>query len=178
MLSKIKPTLVLTLICIIVSALLIITYNATYVDTTGVITDSLKTGLTEIYGDGEYEMLKLEDGSVLTYEGVTSVIKNERNQVAFEITADGYAKGGIHVLIGVSDKGIEGISFIELGETPGLGSKIKDNSDFVSQFIGINSDDYSFTPITGATYSSKGMKAAVKTALDTYRNHKGEIINE
>ncbi|MDO5560277.1 MAG: FMN-binding protein [Oscillospiraceae bacterium] len=123
-------------------------------------------------------MLKNPDGTVLTYDGITSVIKNERGQVAFEVITDGYAKGGIHVLIGVSDNGVDGISFIELGETPGLGSKVKEKPEFAQQFIGVNSDNYSFTAITGATYSSKGMKKAVDTAVSAYQNHKGEIINE
>ncbi len=178
MFSKIKPPLVLTVICTLISALLIVVYNATYVDTTGVITDSLKKGLEEIYGSGNYSMLKKDDGSVLTYDGVTSVIVDDRKNVSFEIITDGYAKNGIHILVGVSDDGVMGISFIELGETPGLGSKVKDDSNFIKQFIGVNSDEYDFTAITGATFSSKGMKSAVKTALDTYKEHKEEIINE
>lgn len=179
MLKKIMPPLVLTVICTLISALLIVVYNATYVDTTGVITDSLKKGLEEIYdGSGEYTMLKNDDGSVLTYEGVTSVIVDDQKNVYFEIITDGYAKNGIHILVGVSDDGVTGVSFIELGETPGLGSKVKDDSNFIKQFIGVNSDEYEFTAITGATFSSKGMKSAVKTALDTYKQHKEEIINE
>ena len=50
MLKKIVPSAVLTIICIIVSVLLIVVYNLTYVDTTGVITDELNKGLTELYG--------------------------------------------------------------------------------------------------------------------------------
>ena len=106
------------------------------------------------------------------------MIKSDNNKVAFEIIADGYSKEGIHVLIGVSDDGIDGISFIELKETPGLGSKIKDDESFIKQFIGVNSDEYEFSAITGATFSSKGMKKAVETALSAYKNHKEEIINE
>ena len=178
MFSRIKRRFALTIICTIISALLIITYNATYVDTTGVITNSLKKGINEIYGDGQYEIIKNSDGTVLTYDGITSVIKSDNNKVAFEIIADGYSKEGIHVLIGVSDDGIDGISFIELKETPGLGSKIKDDESFIKQFIGVNSDEYEFSAITGATFSSKGMKKAVETALSAYKNHKEEIINE
>ena len=152
MLSKIKPPLVLTLICTVISAALIFVYNATYVDTTGIITDSLKEGLTEIYGEAEYTMLKNEDGTVLTYDGITSVIVNDKKQVSFEVIADGYAKKGIHVLVGVSDNGVEGISFIELGETPGLGTKVRDDSDFVKQFLGVKNDEYEFSAVTGATF--------------------------
>lgn len=178
MLNKIKPPLVLTLICTIISALLILVHNATYVDTTGVITDELRTGLREIYGMTNYKMLKNEDGSVLTFDGITSVITSENGQIAFEVIADGYAKNGIHILVGVSDNGVEGVSFVELGETPGLGSKVKDDTDFVKQFIGAKNDEYEFSAITGATFSSKGMKNAVNTALKTYQEHKEEIISE
>ena len=40
--EKIMPPLVLTLICVITSALLVAAYNITYVDTTGVITNWLR----------------------------------------------------------------------------------------------------------------------------------------
>ena len=41
-LKKIKPVLVLSIICTLICALLIVTYNLTYVDTSGVLTDNLK----------------------------------------------------------------------------------------------------------------------------------------
>lgn len=178
MLSNIKGPLVLTIICTIVSALLITVYNATYVDTTGVITDALQTGLEEIYGEGSYTMLRNDDGSVLEYEGITSVIVNDKNQISFEVTVSGYAKDGIHVLIGISDNGVEGISFIDLGETPNLGTKIKDDPSFIQQFFGVSDDKYEFSAITGATYSSKGMKKAVDTAVSAYNEHREELISE
>lgn len=176
MLKKIAPPAVLTIICTVASALLIMVYNLTYVDTTGIITDELKAGLTELYGEKEYTMLKNEDGTVMTFEGVNSVIVSSDNDVAFEVIANGYAKGGIHVLVGVSDNGVEGISFINLGETPGLGTKIRDDKNFVKQFIGINSSDYEFSALTGATFSSKGLKSAADTALKTYQEHKEDIL--
>ena len=75
--EKIMPPLVLTLICVITSALLVAAYNITYVDTTGVITDELASGLTEIYGGSDgFDMLMNDDGTVKTYDGVTSVITN------------------------------------------------------------------------------------------------------
>jgi electron transport complex protein RnfG len=176
--EKIKPPLVLTIICTIISALLIIVYNMTYVDTTGIITEDLAKGLDSIYGEGNYNMLLNDDGTVLTYEGVTSVITNEKNQVSFEITTDSYAKNGIHVLIGVSDNGIEGISFIELLETPDLGTKVRDDKDFAKQFIGINSNEFVPDTITGATFSSKGVKKAVDTALAAYSVYKEDHASE
>lgn len=176
--DKIMPPLVLTLICVITSALLVAAYNVTYVDTTGIITDKLSAGLTEIYGsDSGFQMLKNGDGTVKTYEGVSSVISDGKN-TAFEITADGYSKGGLHLLIGFDENGeICGISILTIGETPGLGTKVQDKT-FLDKFKGISSADYSVDNITGATYSSKGMKSAVNTALDAYSLMKGEDSDE
>lgn len=180
MLEKIKAPLVLMLICGIICGLLIVAYEATYVDTTGVITDGLQEGLNDIYGESnaEYKMLKNEDGTVKTYDGITSIIVNNNGQVAFEIIADGYVKGGLHTLVGIDENGkLQKISIIAISETQGLGTKVKDKS-FLDQFVGINSDDYKIDSITGATYSSKGIKKAVDTAINAYNEHKEEILGE
>lgn len=139
--EKIKPPLVLTLICLITCGLLVTAYEATYTDTTGVITDKLTAGLTELYGSADgFEMLKNDDGTVLTYEGVTSVLFDGEN-TAFEITADGYSTGGLHVLVGVNSGGaVSGVSIMTIGETPGLGTKVQ-NPDFLGQFEGVRYED-------------------------------------
>ncbi|MCM1023158.1 MAG: FMN-binding protein [Prevotella sp.] len=139
--EKIKPPLVLTLICIITCGLLVAAYEATYVDTTGVITDKLTAGLTEVYGSADgFEMLKNGDGTVVTCEGVTSVLWDGEN-AAFEITADGYSTGGLHVLVGVDKSGaVSGVSIMTIGETPGLGTKVQ-NQDFLNQFKGVRYRD-------------------------------------
>ena len=136
--EKIKPPLVLTLICLITCGLLVAAYEATYVDTTGIITEKLQTGLTEVYGHFEdFEMLLNDDGTVMTYDGVTSVLSDGK-YTAFEINADGYSKGGLHVLVGLDESGaVKGVSIMTIGETPGLGTKVQD-SGFLSQFNGVN----------------------------------------
>lgn len=135
--EKIKPPLVLTLICLITCGLLVAAYEATYVDNTGVITEKLQTGLTEVYGKFEdFEMLLNDDGTVLTYDGVTSVLYDGTN-TAFEITADGYSTGGLHVLVGLDENGsVKGVSIMTIGETPGLGTKVQD-AGFLGQFSGV-----------------------------------------
>lgn len=173
--EKVMPPLVLTLICAISVALLVIAYNATYVDTTGVITDKLSGGLSEIYGTSDgFSMLMNDDGTVKTYDGVTSVIADENGNVSFEVTADGYSKGGLHLLIGFDSSGaVCGISVLTIGETPGLGTKVQD-PDYLAGYKGINTPDFETHVITGATFSSKGMKAAVTAAVNAYDSMKGE----
>lgn len=135
--EKIKPPLVLTLICLITCGLLVAAYEATYVDNTGIITDKLQTGLTEVYGKFEdFEMLLNDDGTVRTYDGVTSILSDGK-YTAFEITADGYSKGGLHVLVGLDENGaVKGVSIMTIGETPGLGTKVQD-AGFLGQFSGV-----------------------------------------
>ena len=141
--DKIKPPLVLTLICIIACGLLVAAYEATYVDTSGIITDKLSAGLTELYGSADgFEMLKNTDGTVLTYEGVDSVLSDGTN-TAFEITADGYSSGGLHLLIGVAQNGtVQGVSIIDISDTPGIGTRVQ-NESFLSQFKGVSLDSIS-----------------------------------
>lgn len=179
MLENIKPPVVLALICAVISALLIAAYNATYVDTTGVITDKMQECLDNIYGENTYKMAFNEDGSLMTFEdmGISSVIYNENGDIAFEVVSDGYSKAGIDIIIGMDSEGaVKGIEFVSLKETPGLGTKVNDDG-FIGQFIGKNSSDFDIQTITGATFSSKGMKKAVANAVDTYNNNREEIMN-
>ena len=139
--EKIKPSLVLTLICLIACALLVAAYEATYVDNTGVITDKMMTCLEDIFGTSEGFSMKLnEDGSVYAPEGVTSVLTDENGNTAFEITADGYSSGGLHVMVGMSSDGaVTGVSILSIGETPGVGTRVQEDS-FLGQFEGLTYD--------------------------------------
>ena len=79
MISKIKPVIVLSLIMTIVSALLIVTYNLTYVDTSGILTDELKAKCVFLMGDGEYEIVtdwKSEGYNIEKPENIEKLIKN------------------------------------------------------------------------------------------------------
>ncbi len=181
--NSIMPPLVLTIICVVVSGLLAIAYNKTYVDTTGVMTDSLKEGCEEIFGEGDYEILLEADTETKTpvtfdTEGVVSVITDGKDKCLVEIEEDGYSKGGLHLLIGINTEGeIEGIYFLEIGETPGVGTKVQESS-FLDQFKGFSTetDVDAIDNVTSATFSSKGMKSACTKAVNLYSQHKEEIF--
>ena len=177
--EKLMPPVVLTLVCIIVSALLVFAYNKTYIDTTGVMTEQLSNSCKSIFGNGEYRILleKNTDKKVpLTFgvQGVKAVITDGKEKCLIELEQDGYAKGGLHVLIGFDKEGkLCGVGFLDMGETPGLGTKVRDQKSFTEQFIGLTEKTEDFEPITGATFSSKGMKAAIDKALDAYNDQLG-----
>jgi electron transport complex protein RnfG len=178
------PPIVLTVICVIVSALLVFAYNFTYVDTTGVMTEQLSAGCEEVFGSGEYHIL-LEKGTekktpvTFGIDGVKAVITDGRDKCLIELEQDGYAKDGLHLLIGIGTDGrIKGISFLSIGETPGVGTKVQQES-FLSQLTGYgtDTDDASIDGVTAATFSSKGMKHAVDTALTVYNDNKEAILD-
>lgn len=188
----IKPTLVLVIITTAISALLIFTYRSTYKDTSGVVTDQLQKCCEEIMGEGEYEIVPdwLEAGYAIEKpDNVTNLVRKSDGTIAFEIITKGYATDGLHLLIAMNDDGtVKGISFVAIGETPGLGTKVQDGA-FTSQFIGngnvklagnggglykpssSGTDDAGaaeITAITSATFSSKGVINAVNIAVDVF----------
>ena len=179
--EKIMPSLVLCLICSLVCLLLVGAYELTYVDNTGVMTDELKAGCKEVFGSDDFEILKDADGNVVEFEGVTAAIVNkETKQCLFEIYEDGYSKDGIHVLVGMDENGaVAGVTFITCGETPGLGTKVNDKN-YLAKFIGADNEAAvnSVDKVTGASYSSKGIKAAITTAVNTYSENREAIFGE
>lgn len=185
------PPIVLMIISFVVCGLLVGTYKLTYKDTTGVMTDDLKAGCEAVFPDSDGEDYKIlldsskAEKTPLTFgnKNVNSIIlSNDKENCLIEATTDGYAKGGIHILVGINKDGkLAGTEFISCGETPGLGTKLRNQkSIFSDKFIGFTADDNidSVDNVTGATYSSKGMKEAIKIALEVYSSNKEAILSE
>ncbi len=182
MISKIKPVLVLSLIMTIVSALLIVTYNLTYVDTSGILTDELKEKCVFLMGEGEYEIVtdwKAEGYAIEKPDEIQKLVKKSDGTVAFQIVADGYNKDGLDLLIAMNNDGsVMGVTIVSISETPGLGTKVDDVA-FLDRFTGVDSEvtivkkapssENEIEAVTGATYSSKGVAEAVNTAVSVYK---------
>ena len=166
--EKILPSLVLTIIAVIVCGALVLANELTKDKVEAAQKEKISSALSETFGDAAYtELDKAIDGIDKTYSG-------DNGTTIFEITQDGYAKGGLHVLIGFDKEGkLCGVGFLDMGETPGLGTKVRDQKSFTEQFIGLTEKTEDFEPITGATFSSKGMKAAIDKALDAYNDQLG-----
>lgn len=156
----ITPTLVLMIICIIISGALVFVNQVTKDAIEETNRKTLNETLVSAFGEGEYTETDK------AYEGVDSIINGEDDLVVYEITTDGYNSGGIHVLVGIKDGEVTGVSFISCGETPGLGTKVNDEG-YLKNYNGITSkDEVSKTDaVTGATFSSNGLKTAVRLAL-------------
>ncbi len=177
-----KPVIVLSVICTLICALLIVTYNLTYVDTSGVITDDLMAACKQLDGDASFALVTDRTAAGLDgeeFKDITKIIKNETDGTfLFEIVVDGYSSDGIDAVISLDKNGaVKGISIIALAETPGLGTKINDEA-FLSRFTGASGSveivkneptaDNQVQAITGSTLSSRGMAKAVNLALSAY----------
>ncbi|MBM6859315.1 FMN-binding protein [Clostridium saudiense] len=163
--SILRPTLVLGLITLVVSALLVLTYNITGVGVAGpAISDEMLAMAAEVLPGGE----GFEDAGVGSSATVPAVIKTS-NDAGYVINAIGKGYGGdMSVLVGLDNDGkITGVKVYEMAETPGIGTKVTDDAAFLSTFIGKDSVDGS-DAVAGATFSSKGLNEAITNAFDAF----------
>lgn len=178
--DKILPTIVLTIICTAAALLLVLAHEVTKDSIAKQKELKFSKTVEQLFGDrspaGDCEIKTLDNN--FGCDEIKNIAVTSDGRIAVEIVADGYAKGGIDVLIGFDKSGaVSGIEFVALGETPGLGSKVRDEEWFRKQFIGVTDDSYDFDAISGATFSSKGMKRTVDTALKVYNENKEAILN-
>ncbi len=161
--KKALPSLVLTLVCAVVCGLLAVVNAVTKDKIAQAEADKLQDSLTTIFGEGRYTALETIPES--EHCTITAVYESEDGILIFDITADGYAKDGIRALIGVNpDESVHRVGIVSLGETPGVGSKINDEG-YLSGFAGIAGFKEAHDVISGATYSSNGLRQAVDAAL-------------
>ena len=182
--EKIKPALILAAIAAIVSALCIITYNVTYVDTSGILTEKQAAAAVSIYGGSAqvYSVVPAEQWSALfaadeQLSRVTKIIRKSDGSLAFEVVVKGY-KEGFDLLVGVKDGAVAGVAAVSTGEeTKDLGTKAA-APEYLERFSGLSGkvtivknepkNDGEIQAVTGATYSSKGVANAVNIALGAY----------
>lgn len=182
MMKYIKPVIVLSLITTIVSALLIVTYNLTYVDTSGIITDELMEKCVYLMGEGDYSIVtdwKADGYAIDKPENVQKLIRKSDGTIAFQIVTSGYNKNGLDLLIAMNPDGtIKGATIVSISETPGLGTKV-DDPGFLGRFVDLGetvtivknspANEYEIEAAAGATYSSKGVASAINIAISTYK---------
>ncbi len=113
--------------------------------------------------------------------------EKKKIRVAFETTGKGFGGDiGVMVAFNTENDEILGVDVTTHSETPGLGSRAKTDPSFSEQFKGmgldgnfaIKADDGDVDALSMATYTSRGVSAAVQKAVDIYRRLKDEIIRE
>ncbi len=101
--------------------------------------------------------------------------------VAFETSAKGYG-GPIGVMVGVdvASQKLTGVAVVSHSETPGLGSRTKDDPKFAQSFVGkeltkdLTKSD--IDALSGATISTNAVVAAVNQARQLFGQHKDKMV--
>ena len=175
----------LFLICIVAGGILGIVYNATK-DPIAAAENAKRTAAIKNVLP-EFNTLKtvnvksaMEDAEIpfhLAYDADNNFIG-----AAVETFTNKGFSGNISLMVGIlADGTVKNISVLQHAETPGLGSKMEEET-FKGQFCDKNPASFNFSvkkdggdvdAITAATISSRAFCDAVNRALSTFENNKG-----
>lgn len=164
----VAPILVLTLICLLCSAILAFTNNVTapiIEETEASIAAAARKDVLPEADDFTELSVELGEDSF-----VTAVYKaNNGAGYVFMITCDGYGgKGTMNLICGIGADGkLVGTKTLSHKETAGLGSKTADD-DFRGQFVGQDASLSGVDTITGATFSSNYYIEGIRSAFAAF----------
>lgn len=168
--KTIRPVVVLVLICMVAGALLGVVHD---------VTAPIAEANAEQKAHETYRAL-VPDAKEFTkvacsVEGCTAALEAldaAGDVVAYVIVAQSKGYGGqVPIAVAFGPKGtVKGITAMSNDETPGLGTRIADES-YIGQYVGlaaapIAADDIDL--ISGATISSKAALAAYNIAVEAY----------
>ncbi len=165
------PTVVLAVICLVITACLAATYEVTQpiIDENNRKAAEASRALVLSEADGFEEVTGSFSENVVDVYSATNGAG-----YAITATAKGYDSDPLKVMVGIKADGtVERINILANSETPGLGSKVSEES-FTNQIIGMDSNMEGYQMIAGATKSSNAVKKAVQTAFEVYDMVKGE----
>jgi electron transport complex protein RnfG len=132
------------------------------------------------------DRFKLPDGKV-ERSFFVGVFDGKPNTVALESSGKGYGGDiGVIVAVNLENDQIVGVGVTTHSETPGVGSRAKDDPSFSEQFKGLSikdpfkvkADGGQIDAVSGATISSRGVCGAVVTSADIYMRLKSEIMDK
>jgi len=168
----VAPIAVLVIICVVMSALLALTNDAT-----APIIEEAERKANEA---ARLEVLPAADSfEKLEADGLPAEVKEVYKAAngagyTFSIIAEGYGgKGTLKMAVGIDADGkITGTKVLDQSETPGLGAKIVTDANFYGQFPGKDaayvSDIKNIDTISGATRSSNFYRLALTYAFEAY----------
>ena len=181
-----KPTLVLLVICVVISGLLAVTYRVTYVPPLTKPADivaAMSADYSEVLpGSAEYTLIYRDSGYEKMDSGKVVEAASCSSGYIFTVHSQGqYDSDPIRVMVGVGNDGtVSGIKILRISETPGLGLKTK-SENWLSQVMGGSAFSLDgsvgsrIDGVTSATKSSKAVVNAVNCAMDEYARLTAEV---
>ena len=160
---------VLTLICSVV-ALMLAVVNMVTKDTIEENTTKEKIeAVSRIFG--EISGTKVDESGE---HEVILVYSNEK-YTGYVVTVKPQGYGGeIEMLVGINrDHTVKGVEIINMSETPGVGSRVKSDPNFLPQFTGKSGEltvGENVDGISGASISSRAVTAGINEALSVVVN--------
>ena len=167
----VMPIAVLTIICLVITALLALTNSATAPVITKAAAERAEAARTEIIPQADgFELVEAE--------GLPSAVKevyrttNDCGYI-FMLTTMGYG-GEMDLILGMDNEGkIIDVKTLKHSETKGMGSKTTEEP-FRSQFTGKDKELEGVSAISGATISSNAYLGAVADAFAAFEIVTGE----
>ena len=161
--KTVVPALILTVICFVAVALLVLTNLLTATRIEEAKRRATASAAESVLPDARLEELNLE--GIRGYIGYGS--GGETVGYVFINSAKGYG-GDVTAIVGVSADGkITGVSVTAADETPGLGANVSKDK-FTSQFVGKDTAD-GYDAVSGATYSSEAARESIDKALENFK---------
>jgi len=168
----VKPILVLTIICLIITAALAFTNEKTAPIIVQAEKAKAEAAQKEVLPEADsFKLMKLSG----LPSAVTEVYKAENGAgYVLMITTKGYG-GDMKIICGMDSNGlIVDCKTLSQSETQGLGTKTT-QPEFRNQFVGKDSSLAGVETISGATISSKAYIGAIKDAFAAYEIAKGAV---
>ncbi len=147
---------------------------------TGPALDKLFKGSENVPKEDKF---KIQDGKN-EIDVFVAEFDGKRNMAAFESSGMGYdGKVGVMVGFNLDTDELVGMGITTHTETQGIGSRAETDTNFINQFKGmsvdtgfkVKTDGGDVDALSGATFTSKGVCAAVADAVDKYKRLKDEI---
>lgn len=159
--ALLKPTLILTAICLVVTAALSVTNFFTQDKIAAAKAETVAAAMERLVPGAAFQ--ELQEG---VYEASTGAYVFLTSQMGY--------KSEIQVMTAVDRSGtVTGVTVVDCSEeSPGIGQKVGTDMDFIEQFSG-QSKQVQADAITGATFSSDAVTKAVNDALILFADLKG-----
>lgn len=163
-----KPALVLFLVCLVVTAALSVTNYFTKDAIAAAKEQAIMEAMESLIPDAAYEPLDEESTAYVAQ------IDGQTAGYLFLTKAMGY-KSMVQVMTALNAAGaVTGVTVVGCAdESPGIGQKVGTDESFVQQFIGRTEASDQVDAITGATYSSNGVRDAVNQAIIQWKTIAG-----
>ena len=172
--EKIKAVISLTIICFVVALTVTLSYKTTkpYIERSAnkVAYEAMESVLPETQKFAEIDIPQ----KLLEEYNCTFIRKSsDSKSVAMQIEGRGY-QSELVVMIGLNEDGsISGIKITKHSETEGIGTRAM-SEEYLSRYKGKQSAN-DIELLSGATYTSEGIKNAVNTAFALFNEIKEEL---